>query len=125
MDHAHSAPEHAADDQTLTLRTEERDDAVLVTVGGEIDAFTAPLLREALDEATGRLDRRPLVVNLTDVRFLGSPGLQLLIDAVRRARPAPVRIVVDNTRPVIRPIEITGLDAVLDLYGNIGDALRG
>jgi anti-sigma B factor antagonist len=36
-----------------------------------------------------------------------------------------LRIVVDNTRPVIRPIQLTGLDQVLSLYYSVADALTG
>ena len=36
----------------------------------------------------------------------------------------PLRIVVDHTRPVIRPIQVTGLDDVLALFDTVEDALR-
>jgi anti-sigma B factor antagonist len=32
--------------------------------------------------------------------------------------------VVDHTRPVIRPIELTGLDDVLSLFDTVDDALH-
>jgi anti-sigma B factor antagonist len=34
-------------------------------------------------------------------------------------------VVVDHSRPVIRPIEIVGLDNVLALYHEVEEALRG
>ncbi len=113
----------------MTVRTDARPDAVVVGVDGEIDGLTAPRLRAAIDEAYDQLDGRPLVVDLTDVTFLGSPGLQVLLDSAREAVHhrgfETLRIVVDHARPVVRPIELTGLDAVLTLFHTVTDALDG
>ena len=47
------------------------------------------------------------------------------MDATGRAeaRAEPLLVVVDSNRPVIRPIEITGLDKVLRLYHSVEEAL--
>lgn len=56
------------------------------------------------------------MLDLTDVTFLGSPGLRALFDsaaeAVHHRGHRPLRVIVDHTRPVVRPIEILGLDNV-------------
>jgi anti-sigma B factor antagonist len=66
------------------------------------------------------------VIDLTGVTFLGSPGLQALVDATRAARRRcePLRIVVDHTRPVIRPIEMAGLDDLLALFHTVDQAVH-
>ena len=66
-----------------------------------------------------------LIVDLTGVTFLGSPGLQALVDVTYAAqrRREPLRIVVDENRPVIRPIHITGLDNVLALFDTVEHAM--
>jgi anti-sigma B factor antagonist len=71
-------------------------------------------------------DGEILVIDLTEVTFLSSQGLQALVDATVAAqrRREPLRIVVDHTRPVIRPIELTGLDDVLSLFDTVDDALH-
>jgi anti-sigma B factor antagonist len=116
-----------AREQLMTTQLEERDDAFVLAVGGEIDGLTAPRLRAAIGEAFERLDGRPLVVDLTGVLFLGSPGLHALFDSASVAGHQrgvePLRVVVDDTRPVIRPIEMVGLDNVLALYDSVDDAL--
>ena len=55
------------------------DDATVVHVVGEIDTLTAPVLRAQLDE---HLPVVPLLVlDLSDVTFLGSAGLAVLVAA--------------------------------------------
>lgn len=100
-------------------------EALVVTVAGEIDVLTVDRLRAAVAAGFDQLpDGATLVIDLTDVTFLGSPGLQALVEATRAARRRrdPLHIVVDNTRPVIRPIELAGLDDVLALYHTVDQA---
>jgi anti-sigma B factor antagonist len=101
--------------------------ALVVTVAGEIDVLTVQRLRAAVTAGFDQLrDGEILIVDLTNVTFLGSPGLQALVEATRaaRRRREPLRIVVDNTRPVVRPIQLTGLDGILALYGTVEQALQ-
>ncbi|MFW3168875.1 STAS domain-containing protein [Geodermatophilus sp. CPCC 206100] len=113
-----SADEALGDEaMTLTLRT-GRDGAVTVSVAGEVDTFTAPTLRSAVD---AELERRPpeLVLDLRGVRFLGSAGLALLVQTQKSAdsRGIVLRLIA-TTRPVIRPLEVTGLRAVFTISGD-------
>lgn len=101
--------------------------ALVVTVAGEIDLLTIGRVRAAV--AAGFKDLRDgemLVLDLTQVTFMDSRGLQTLVDVTQAAeqRREPLRIVVDHTRPVIRPIQVTGLDDVLALFDTVEDALR-
>lgn len=111
-------------EQLLTVRATDRDDAVILTVDGDIDGLTAPRLAAAISSAFERLAGRLLVVDLGGVRFLGSTGLRMLHDSATTAarRDEVLRVVVDRARPVIRPIEIAGLDHVLELYHTVEDA---
>lgn len=121
------AAERPAREQLLSVRRSDRDGAVVLTVDGAIDGLTAPRLRAAIQLAFDELDGRILVIDLTGVHFLGSPGLRALsetaAEAVQHRGHQPLRVVVDDTRPVIRPIEIVGLDDVLALYHDVDGAL--
>ena len=122
--HAETGP---AREQLLSTSTDDRDDAVVLFVEGEIDGLTAPRLRGVIGAAFDRLNGRVLVLDLTKVQFLGSAGLRTLLDsaaeAMRHDGYQPLRVVVDENRPVVRPIEIVGLDKVLALYHSVSDAL--
>jgi anti-sigma B factor antagonist len=118
---------HPAREQLMTWRREDRADAVIIAVEGAVDGLTAPRLRALIDSGFDRLDDRPLIVDLTAVKFFGSAGLRTLSESAEQAAREtgfqPLRVVVDHNRPVVRPIEITGLDAVLALYYDIPGAL--
>ncbi|MFJ8915344.1 STAS domain-containing protein [Amycolatopsis sp. NPDC102389] len=98
---------------------------IVVTVIGEVDTEAAPALHAAVSTA---LDDTAdtCVLDLTTVDFLDSAGLATLVttDAYAAEQGKSLRIAVDSNSPVIRPIEITGLDIVLRLYHTVDEALE-
>ena len=115
-----TSADEALDRDALTLTTRTgRDGTVTVSVAGEVDTFTAPTLRSAVDAA---LERRPpaLVLDLRGVRFLGSAGLALLVETQKSAdaRGLALRLIA-TTRPVTRPLEVTELLPLFTITGDL------
>ncbi len=109
-------------DDVITLSTSTGEDgAVTVTVVGEVDTFTAPVLRSSLDT---QLEQQPreLVIDLSGVQFLGSAGLAVLVETQKSARARDVELrLVATTRAVTRPLEVTGL---IDLFTIVDSTAR-
>jgi len=86
---------------------------LVLTVTGEVDASTAPSLREVVDRALA--DGAPTItVDLEGVTVLDSAGLCVLARAHRQAVERGVRLrVIASTRVVVRPLTITGLYGLL------------
>jgi anti-sigma B factor antagonist len=88
----------------------------LVSLRGEVDIYTAPRLKERLVElldagVTG------VVVDLTEVTFIDSTALGVLIGGVRRLHEVDGRMaLVVATRPVERVLTLTGLDRVFTIH---------
>ncbi|MDX3660097.1 STAS domain-containing protein [Streptomyces sp. ID05-26A] len=118
------SPQSSGAAAVLTARTEVHDGIDVVIVAGEIDraADGSPLL-VALDA----LRERPpagLVLDLGAVTFFGSAGINLLVGVVRRAKSANVPFaVVAESRVVLRPLAISGVDALLTVRPDLRAAL--
>lgn len=99
----------------MTVRRVEVRGFVVVHVTGQVEAVTAGRLGDAV------VDARPVMLDLTDVRFLGSAGLTTLLRVTGESedRGEPQRIAVDQNRPAVRPIQITGLAHRLALYDSV------
>lgn len=93
----------------------------MCTVAGEVDTFTAPLLRDELREATGN-GRSHLVIDLTGVTFFGAAGIRLLIQA-RDAQHDGYQLVLVASRPVVRVLDICALDQPLPRYPDVDSAV--
>jgi anti-anti-sigma factor len=113
----------------LVVDSEVRPEAVVVHASGEIDSSTAAELRSQLEAALQQADEhesRLLVVDLNEVTYFGSAGLNAVLDTHKQGLRigTTVRLVADNGL-VVRPIEVTNLDSLLDLYPTLPDALEG
>ena len=103
-----ATPIHRPTNDLLTVELSEPAPSARVTVSGEVDSSSAPLLREQLDTLfEGEL--RELVIDLSAVTFLDSAGLCVLAAAHRRAGSDVQLRVLASSRAVIRPLQITGL----------------
>jgi anti-sigma B factor antagonist len=105
---------------------ESADDVVVVLVEGEHDIYTAPTLRERLDEALER--GGGVVIDLTGATFVDSSVLGALLDARRRALDAGRGYVVcvgETVEPgVQRILDITGLVPVLPVISGRDEAIQ-
>lgn len=96
--------------ESLSFEVESADAATVVTVTGEIDAMTAPALRETLESLTGHV-----VIDLAAVPYIDSSGLRVIDQQHGRLSGDHGRITLRNPRPPIRRVlEVTGLSSLLD-----------
>jgi anti-sigma B factor antagonist len=105
----------------LNLRKE--DGVAILDVAGELDIYTSPKLRSAIQELlTGGTAR--LVVNLVNTSYLDSTALSVLTSALKQARDAGGTITLVYNQPQIEKIfTITGLHEVFPVFRTESDAV--
>jgi anti-anti-sigma factor len=98
-------------------------DARVVTVGGEVDALTAPELAAVV---TAELAAAPLVVvDLDGVQFLGSVGLSVLVQANELATREDRHLrLVCHSRMINRVLDATGLRDQFSYADTVSEALN-
>lgn len=99
-------------------------EAMVIAARGEVDLLTSSLLRDGL--LTHLRHTGPhLIADLTKVDFFGGAGLTALVTAREAAAATGVTLcVIADTRPVLIPLTITGLDRVFDTCPDLAHALR-
>lgn len=102
---------------TSVTTIEKAGDLHIVTLRGEIDAFTSPSLRGDLRQLVEDDGAHIVIVDLEAVTFLDSSALGALVGIFRRLRERDGELrIVRPSAAASRIFELTGLDAVLDLY---------
>jgi anti-anti-sigma factor len=96
----------------------------LVRVHGEIDLSNAQAVSSAIGSVMGQEARR-LVVDLSDITYLDSAGVALLLRLAKRLRTRrrQLHLVVPRGSPVRRVLVFTGLPRVIPLEARLEDAL--
>ena len=98
-------------------------DCAVLQVAGEVDAYTAPMLREQIRELTAK-DVLHLVADLSAVGFLDSTGLGALVGGLKRLREAGGSLTLVIAAPrILRLFQITGLTKVLAIYPTVAEAI--
>ena len=95
---------------------------IVLTASGELDAYVAPELNAALDQADAATR---LVADLTAVSFMDSTALGVVVRSVRdrEARGAETHVVLPHGT-ARRIFEMTGLDRALPVLPSVEEALR-
>ena len=107
----------------LTLATRDDGDRTVVVVGGEIDVYTAPKLREQLVDLVNA-GRYHLVIDMETVEFLDSTGLGVLVGGLKRVRAhdGSLRLVCTQER-ILKIFRITGLTKVFPIHASVDEAV--
>ena len=109
--------------ETFNTRISQRDGVVWLALGGELDVFTSPRLRDALEEAmpTGS---EALVLDLRGLSFLDSSGLAVILGVNERCRSrGPARSASSSAarRSVEALFETIGAADYLPIVDDVGE----
>lgn len=97
------------------VSVEWEDGQPIVTICGELDFATAPILQEALKDVLDK-GAEHLILDFHQVTFLDSEGLKVLLLAYRLLRDRGGRIAVEGcSRFVAKTFEILGLHTYFDI----------
>jgi anti-sigma B factor antagonist len=109
------------DQLSIDLKTDS-DGTLVFRLRGSLDLATSPTVRAALSEAMEK-GNQDLIVDLSQLEFLDSTGLGVLIGAHRRAaeRGGSFRLIISDG-PISRLLNITGLIGVFAVYHSVEDA---
>lgn len=116
----------ASDLGGIRLETAFRDvdGKKVLDVVGEIDVYTAPKFRQAVDEML-EAGEDHLLINMAGVTYMDSSGFGTLLSATKRLKPKGGTVNLVNCSPAIdRILRITRLNAVFSTYDSLEEALK-
>ena len=107
----------------ITIRTD--GDATVATVTGEVDMSNAPEVQSALADGTPN-DASGLIIDLTELDYLDSSGIQLLfkLQAALRARSQGLVLVVPDSSVVKDTFRLAGVTTRIPLVEDLEQALE-
>lgn len=96
----------------------------VIDLSGEIDVGHAARLRDILDERIGG-STGTVLLNLSDVVFIDSSGLGVLIAAHRKAQDVEQTLALANPQaPVQRVFELTRTSRVFQVFTTVEDGVE-
>lgn len=107
----------------LTLNSTRVHDHAVLEVGGEVDMYSSPALRERITELLDGEDQA-LVIDLSGTSFLDSTGLGALVAGLNHAKQVGAQMpVVCSSDRILKLFRITGLDGVFTIFSSVDAAV--
>jgi anti-sigma B factor antagonist len=98
-------------------------DCLLVRLVGELDVLTVPAAKAEIRRALEG-ESRPLVIDLSDVPFVDSAGLSLLLFSARQCRGRQERVALAGlSGRVQQTLSVTGLLQLFAVYPTPAEAI--
>jgi anti-sigma B factor antagonist len=108
----------------LRVTVEPLEDGRLIRAAGEVDLSTAAALRREL--AAARLEADTVLLDLSEVTFIDSTGLHLLLEASQRSAVTDWSFfVVRPSKAVRRLIELSGTADLITVGDPTGEPIPG
>jgi len=97
----------------MTIKTNKNGTALALSLGGRLDTTTAPELDETLK---GSLEGvTDLTLDLTELEYLSSAGLRVLLSAQKRMSKQGTMTVKNVNDTIMEIFEITGFADILTI----------
>src|SRR4051794_5531130 len=91
--------------------------ATKLSLRGELDMYSAPLLARALESAEKDSPRR-IVLDLAALSFMDVSGLRTILDSARSVNRYGGSLVITNPMPhIVRLLELTAIDQSVEVQG--------
>lgn len=102
--------------RNMDISVDRLGDAARLRVGGDVDLSVADRFRTAGLDALTQAGCRRLVVEMSDVAFIDSTGVGVLVDLRNAALARETQLVINDPSERVREVlRLTAMDAVFDI----------
>lgn len=109
----------------MDIQTEQRQQTLVISLSGSLDALTAGKVQDFV-ETQFKGGQQQLVLDFSQVDFMSSSGVRLLLDLLKASRAMGGDLRLAAAQPdVERTLEVTGLLRVIKTYPSVEEGLSG
>lgn len=106
----------------FTVLVIEHEAFPVVAVSGEVDLHAVPGFRVAVEDAESRASRHVILVDLSEVGFMDSSGLGVLIGRHRDLAENGGELRIVAGKAAMKILRLTSLDTVFSIYDSREEA---
>lgn len=107
----------------MDINVQKSDQISIVSIAGSIDAFTADQIMGCVNERINSGEKY-LLLELSDVEFMSSAGLRIILGALRETRKQGGNLYIAGAQPgVERVLKMSGFSKILNIYDNVDNAI--
>jgi anti-sigma B factor antagonist len=108
----------------MDISEDRKADTVVLALAGKLDATTAKIFEDKILAEINSGDRR-FVIDLSQLEYVSSSGLRVLLLAAKRLHSTDGKIVLCSLKEHVRQVfDLAGFSSILSIYGSRDDALK-
>ena len=98
----------------MKTTVQEIDGKLVATLCGELDTAAAPEAEIALQPLL-KAQGKDILIDCTDLEYIASSGLRLLLSVLKQAQPVGSRVTLKNVNEVVRDVlDLTGFVSIFN-----------
>ncbi|MCP4624923.1 MAG: STAS domain-containing protein [bacterium] len=107
----------------MDISVQQSDQISIVSIAGTFDALTADQIVGCIDERISSGEKH-LVLDLSEVEFMSSAGLRVILGALKQTRQAGGDLYLAGAKGgVDRVLKMSGFPKILKAYDSIDNAI--
>jgi len=108
----------------MDISEDRKADAVILALSGKLDATTAKTFEDKILGVINSGAQR-LVVDLSQLEYVSSSGLRVLLLAAKRLQGTDGKIVLCALKDHVRQVfDLPGFSSILPIYGSRDEAIK-
>jgi stage II sporulation protein AA (anti-sigma F factor antagonist) len=109
----------------MYLEFENKNDKLIVHMAGELDHHSAEEVRNKIDDRVDRDNTRKLIMDFSDVSFMDSSGIGVVIGRYKKLNLKKGSICITKiSGSVERVFELSGMFKIIKSYKSIEEAIE-
>ena len=98
----------------MDIEKDYNEKELILSIKGRIDTITSQDLDKEITEEMGNFDS--LIIDFTDLEYISSAGLRVLIATQKKLKPENIPFVIKNVNDTVNEIfRMSGFDKVLKI----------
>lgn len=97
----------------MTISKEIKDTAMIISVGGRLDTFTAPQLENEIKQNISGITE--LTIDMSELEYISSAGLRVLLSAQKIMNKQGNMTIRNVKKEIAEIFEVTGFDDILNI----------
>lgn len=99
----------------MEINHQRHEDATILALSGRLDTVTSNQLAQSLEQVFGQ-DKTNLVLDLSDLDYISSAGLRVLLTAQKKVNSLGTRLEITGANATVKEVfDITGFSSILTI----------
>ena len=108
----------------LEISTQNLDNAVIVRIGGDVDLYSSPEVRNTILDLTGKKQKN-ILVDLHQVNYMDSSGVATLVEGLQQVNRYKGKLILFGLDAAVKEVfELSRLDKIFEIYPDEKTALE-